>query len=92
MTVAWEPHEERVDYAKLSWQWRSHHQRFIARVKDSKLLCQECGGAGGDTEPILDDGTGPWEECGWCEGTGKVTPWLRGMWLRFRRQYGNRIR
>lgn len=77
---------ERVDYAKLHWRQHQHHLRFARRVKASKLICQECGGGGGETDVILDDGTGPWEECGWCEGTGFVTPWLRGWWLRLKRE------
>lgn len=51
-----------------------------------KLICQECGGAGGETEPILDDGSGPWFECGWCKGTGFITPKLRGLWLRMKKK------
>ena len=79
---------EFVNYAKLRWRWHSQAERFKRRVATSKLLCQECRGAGGWTEPVLDDGSGPWEQCGWCWGTGKVTPWLRGQWLRCQR--GNR--
>jgi hypothetical protein len=32
--------------------------------------CPACGGLGGDVEPVLDDGTGPWMECGFCQGRG----------------------
>lgn len=72
------------DYAKLDWYYEQHHRRFRARVEQRRprLICQECRGGGGWTEPILDDGTGPWEPCGWCESTGYVTPWVRGLWLR----------
>jgi DnaJ-class molecular chaperone len=77
-----------VDYAKLDYRYITHHHRYSKRVESMprKLVCQECRGAGGFNEPILDDGTGPWEPCGWCEGTGFVTPWLRGMWLRYQRR------
>ncbi len=34
------------------------------------VACPWCGGGGGFTEVILDDGTGPWEQCGFCNGTG----------------------
>ena len=50
------------------------------------LICQECGGSGGEVIPICDDGTGPFEECGFCEGTGLMTPHLRGFWLRWKKQ------
>lgn len=46
-----------------------------------RLGCQECGGAGGYKEAILDDGTGPFFDCGWCNGTGEMTPEDRGKWL-----------
>lgn len=72
------------DYAKASYRYRAHHLRFESRIANSRLVCQECGGAGGRTDPILDYGEGPWDECGFCEGTGKVTPYLRGLWLRYK--------
>ena len=74
-----------VDYAKLHYYYQQHFERYKRRVDNSKLLCQECGGAGGFTEPVLDDGTGPWEACGWCEGTGRLTPYLRGLWLHYKK-------
>lgn len=75
---------EPVNYAKFDWDWISHHRRYVRHVEamPRKLVCQECGGAGGFHEPILDDGTGPTEPCGWCESTGFVTRWIRGLWLR----------
>lgn len=76
---------EAIDYARLDYKRRAHHVRFVARVEREGLPCQECRGRGGWWEPVLDDGTGPWCDCGWCQGTGKVTRWLRGVWLRERR-------
>ena len=35
--------------------------------------CPSCHGYGGETERILDDGTGPFQECGFCQGTGVIT-------------------
>lgn len=75
-----------MNYAKLNSDLARHHQRFKRRVEQAGLLCQECGGSGGEVEPVLDYGEGPWIECGWCEGTGYVTPWLRGQWLKMRRE------
>lgn len=37
------------------------------------MQCPACHGDGGRTEIILDDGTGPWEFCGFCWGT----EWIR---------------
>ena len=51
-----------------------------------ELICQECGGGGGWIEIILEDGTGPKEICGWCDGTGIVTPAIRGEWLRLKKE------
>jgi len=38
-----------------------------------KWTCPACHGYGGDREPILDDGSGPWFDCGYCKGTGMLT-------------------
>jgi hypothetical protein len=34
--------------------------------------CPVCHGAGGETEVILDDGSGPWEPCAFCNGKGEM--------------------
>jgi hypothetical protein len=77
-----------VNYAKLSYQWHQHYLRYCKRVENQspKLICQECGGMGGEVEPVLDYGIGPWITCGWCEGTGLLTPHRRGQWLRLRKE------
>lgn len=36
------------------------------------FVCAYCHGEGGERDVILDDGSGPWEECGVCSGTGRV--------------------
>lgn len=43
--------------------------------------CQCCHGYGGETEAILDDGSGPWTECWACKGKGQVTGPERAMYL-----------
>lgn len=73
------------DYARLDYQQRQHHARFAARVANDGLLCQECRGSGEYHEIISMELGGPWFPCGWCEGTGKVTRWLRGRWLQWQR-------
>lgn len=73
------------DYARYGYQQHVHHLRYQKYVEAHGLICQECAGRGGAIEPVLDYGQGPWEPCGWCEGTGKVTRWLRGQWLREKR-------
>lgn len=76
-----------TDYARSDYYYTSHHNRFKQFINSMKhkLPCQDCGGSGGETIPILDDGTGPFEDCGWCESTGYVTPWVRGLWLRLKK-------
>lgn len=77
-----------VNYAKLDHDRFRHHARYLRFVDamPRKFPCQECHGAGGETEPVLDDGSGPFFCCGVCEGTGYVTPWMRGLWLKWKRQ------
>lgn len=74
-------------YARESHERRAHHQRFVRYVTNRKplLSCQECHGEGGYTEIIDYEIGGPHYECGWCEGTGYVTPHLRGEWLKYKR-------
>lgn len=54
-------------------------------MNEHKHTCQDCGGVGGYTDVILDDGTGPWEPCGFCNGTGRMTSRMRGIWLTLKR-------
>jgi len=79
---------KKIDYAKLDFKSQQHHKRYEKFVTNRrpKLGCQECGAEGGWTEPVLDDGRGPFEGCGWCEGTGLLTPHMRGFWLRSRKE------
>ena len=37
------------------------------------MICPACQGNGGEIEIITDDGQGPWYECGFCKGTGKIS-------------------
>jgi hypothetical protein len=76
-----------VDYARLDYEMRRHVERYRRRVLSMarKLLCQECGGSGGYRELVNYYIGGPWYDCGWCEGTGYLTPWLRGRWLWMKR-------
>lgn len=78
-------------YARLDWRNARHHERFDRRVKQTKITCQDCGGSGGEIEVVTDYGEGPWVDCGWCEGTGYVTPWLRGAWMRMKKQEKKRV-
>ena len=38
-----------------------------------RYQCPSCNGRGGWTDRILDDGTGPKEVCGYCNGHGDLT-------------------
>ena len=42
-------------------------------MKQWKRICPSCHGSGGEVDVILEDGTGPWEECGFCKGKGIIT-------------------
>lgn len=79
------PSYTEVDYARKDYKVRQHHVRYTRFVQMKKLLCQDCCGGGGEVVPVTDCGEGPFEECGWCEGTGYVTPFIRGAWLRWKR-------
>jgi hypothetical protein len=81
-----EENEEPFDYCRSGVEWTAHHFRYIRYVEAHGLPCQECHGMGGETVPILDYGVGPWESCGWCEGTGLVTKHIRGQWLKYKRE------
>jgi len=75
------------NYAKADYKWRSHIKRYKKYVENmpKKLICQECGGSG----KVIDDYV-EWYpiylHCGWCNGTGLLTPWLRGQWLKYKRE------
>ena len=69
--------------AQLNYRYRDHVKRYRRRAT---LVCQDCGGKGGYKEIVCDDGTGPWYDCGWCHGSGYVTPFDRGLWLRLKKQ------
>jgi len=84
-----------VDYPRQGFEWRRHHERYVRRVTalPRKLTCQECGGDGRLVAESIDfggDDVGPimyyiYEPCGWCEGTGLLTPHGRGEWLGMKR-------
>ena len=48
------------------------------------VKCPECHGEGGYLEPILYDGIGggPIYDCGYCNGSGKVSQKDRMLWVR----------
>ena len=74
-----------VDYPRLDYERRQHHIRYQKYVEVNGLACQECGMAGRVCEEMIGDWP-RYEICGWCESTGLVTRWRRGLWLRSRRQ------
>ena len=73
----------RLDY--YSQHQRTRRERYVMNRRPL-LACQDCRGEGGERVPILDDGTGPFEMCGWCLGIGYMTAWERGEWLRTQRR------
>jgi len=80
-------------HARAAYVYRQHHSRFEANVTSRKprLVCQDCGGKGGHIEHIAEH-ISALEECPWCEGTGYVTPHLRGTWLAMKREERNNDR
>jgi hypothetical protein len=44
------------------------------------MKCFACGGEGGEKEAILDDGSGPWYECTFCNGLGELS-FFKGIYL-----------
>lgn len=79
-------YQKLINYAKFTYQTTASYQRYKRRVEamPRKLYCQECRGSGELFEDRIDEYTltGP---CGWCQGTGLLTPWLRGQWLKGKR-------
>lgn len=84
------------DYNRLDYYSREHYQRrkrFVESMK-KKLHCMECGGSGSYVEDSIDFGDDCYGSmmfdiegtCGWCDGTGLMTPYERGTWLRFKRE------
>ena len=75
-----------TDYAKLRYKAQCSHERFVRHVEQYGVPCQDCNGMGGEKVVVLEDsGEGPFEECGWCLGTGRTTKRLREIWLGIKR-------
>ena len=47
-------------------------QKKAEGEKKKFFPCWVCEGQGGWKEEILDDGSGPYDECGYCEGNGLI--------------------
>ena len=74
----------KTDYPRLDYEYRLHHIRYKARALKDHLLCQDCGGNG---QYVAENicGYDRYETCGWCQGVGYLTRWLRGQWLKYQR-------
>lgn len=73
----------------LYYKIEQHRRRYIKRVTETgdSMLCMECSGEGGCYDDAYNYGyNGPWSECHWCFGTGYVTRWDRGLWLRLKKE------
>lgn len=79
-------HRQPFDYGRWGYELRARQVRYerFVEIKGNGFTCQECKGRGGWVEPVLDFGQGPWSDCGFCFGTGLVTRWVRGQWLRWK--------
>ena len=56
---------------------------LFEKLKDIFTLCPDCKGERGQKEVILDDGSGPWYDCGFCNGTGYVNVFRKLRWKPF---------
>ena len=74
-----------MGYVQSFYKDKQHHDRYARYVNLYGLLCQECGGSGEVVEERYSFGD-YCLRCGWCEGTGMVTKWARGQWLRLKKQ------
>ena len=74
-----------IDYRRLDMQYHLHHLRYQRFVESHGLTCQDCHGEGQYIAEYL-DGWPRYELCDWCEGTGRMTPHKRGVWLTLKRQ------
>ena len=83
----WHRLYDQRQYEAWNYVCNMHHERYKRNVEGRKprLTCQECHGVGGEEETIDIELGGPWVECGFCEGTGLLTPHMRGVWLGIKR-------
>ena len=75
------------NYTKMDYAYTQHVRRYRRRVEAQprKIVCQECRGCG----ELFEDrilGHDLTITCGVCCGTGLLTPWMRGQWLKWKRQ------
>jgi len=69
----------------MGYKYRQHHERFARHVEAVGLFCQECGGTGAILEEYIEE-YARYEECMWCEGTGRIPRHTRGVWLNEQRR------
>ena len=50
--------------------WKIRNIPFVEKIRNLLTQCPDCKGEGGYKEIICDDGTGPWYDCGFCDGKG----------------------
>jgi len=63
--------------------WYPWYQRLAKWFYDKLIECPACNGDGGETEVILDDGTGPYYPCEFCKQKGWVGPYKHILWWRW---------
>ena len=83
------------DYNRLDYYSRCHRERRKRFVQSMlhPLHCMECGGSGKELVDSIDFGDDSvsiiqsiYDDCGWCNGIGLMTPHERGMWLTMKRE------
>ena len=58
-------------------------KEIVRRVNGWEKVFKALEVASGFISSRLDGQNSEWEECGLCEGTGLLTPWRRGLTLKF---------
>ena len=74
-----------ISQAEWDWKMQASFVRYKRLVEREGFTCQECGGAGGEGDVVMDYGQGPWMPCLWCQGLGKFTRFDRSQWLSYQK-------
>ena len=57
----------RITYSHFYDMFYTNLKNFLEKIKDILTRCPDCKGKGGYKDVILDDGSGVWYQCGFCE-------------------------
>ena len=57
----------------------------MSREQCKLVQCAGCHGEGGKVDVVLEDGSGPFDECGYCKGTGRTSRQMNYWIMRWRK-------